>query len=201
VPLPGRGVQAPAFSPDGNRLYYQASGPGGLGSLDIWWVETRDDDWTNASNLGTPVNGPGIEGQPTLTDEGELYFIGSMEGVEFGRGIFRATQTDEGYQPPQALDGLINTPGIDFYPFVTADGKTLLFSSNRGYEGEELYIHVTHPTPDGGWTDPVNIHPLMGFPHTARFPSISPDGRFLFFLSGERYWWVDASVLDVKAKP
>jgi hypothetical protein len=40
LPLPGRAVQAPAFSADGSRFDFQAIGPGGLGSLDIWWVDS-----------------------------------------------------------------------------------------------------------------------------------------------------------------
>lgn len=195
LPLPGRGVQAPAFSPDGHRLYFQAAGSGGFGSLDIWWVDLRRGDWTTAVNIGRPVNSPGVEGQPTLTEAGELFYSGSMAGVEYGRGIFHALPVDGGYGVPQALGDAVNTPGIDFYPFVTPDGETLLFASNRGRTGEELTIHVSYRTPGDDWTEPVDVHPFMDFPRAARFPSISPDGRFLFFWSEGKIWWVDSGVL------
>jgi hypothetical protein len=201
LPLPGMAVQAPAFSADGSRLYYQAIGPGGLGSLDIWWVDAERGDWTTTVNIGPPVNGPGAEGQPTFDGDGDLFFTGSMEGVQFGRGIYLAARTKDGYSPPQALGEVINTPGIDYCPFVSADGKTLLFASNRGHAGEELYIHVAFRTPDGGWTEPVDLHPIMNHPQTACFPSISPDGRFLFFLSEGRIWWVDSAVIDMRGGP
>jgi hypothetical protein len=201
LPLPGVAVQAPAFSADGSRLYYQAAGPGSTGSLDLWWVDAQREDWENASNLGSPVNSPELESQPTLTGEGELYFTGSMNGVQFGRGIFRAAPANGGYSPPQALGKAINTPGIDYCPFVTVDGGTLLFASNRGHTGEKLFIHIALRTQSGGWSEPISIHPLMKHPQPARFPWVSPDGRFLFFLSQGQIWWVDADVLESRGEP
>jgi len=199
LPLPGAAVQAPAFSPDWSRLYYQAAAAGGAGGVDIWWVDARREEWTRAFNLGPPVNGPGLESQPTLTADGDLYFTGGMEGVEFGRGIYRALREAAGYSEPQALGPSINSPGIDYCPFITPDGATLLFASNRGHTGEELSLHIAFRTPDETWSDPVNLHPLIDFPNPARFPSLSPDGRHLFFLAEGRVWWVDAAALPSPA--
>ncbi len=198
LPLPGSGVQAPAFSPDGRRLYFQAKAPDGLGSLDIWWVDAEYEQWTAAVNLGAPVNGPGFDGQPTVTCDGEVFFAASMDGVGYGRGIFHARPKGAGFTRPEPVGGSINTPGIDTYPFISPDGDVLLFASNRGRSGEDLHIHVAFRSPDGSWTDPVDLHPLMNHPDPARFPSLSPDGRWLFFWSEGLFWWVDAAVIPTR---
>ncbi len=195
LPLPGRAVQAPAFSADGSRLYFQAAAEGGMGGVDLWSVDALSGHWNDAVNLGPPVNGPGLESQPTLTREGDLYFTGSMSGVGFERGIFVAARSAGVFLEPRPLPRSINSPGIDYCPFISPDGTMLLFASNRGHTGEELYLHATFRKPEGGWSEPINLHPLIHFSQPARFPSLSPDGRFLFFLADGRYWWIDVTAV------
>lgn len=195
LPLPGRAVQAPAFSPDGSRLYYQAVGEGGRGGLDLWWVDPLSGDWSHAVNLGVPVNGPGLQSQPAVSGQGDLFFTGSMPGVGFDRGIFFSEKEGDGFRTPQPLPAPINTQWIDYCPFISSDGKTLLFASSRGHEGEELFIHAAFRR-GKGWSEPLNLHSMMGYPGNARFPTLSPDGTALFFLAGGKFWWVDSTILQ-----
>ena len=195
LPLSGAAVQAPAFSPDGAKLYYQAGGGGSLGSLDLWWVDARDEAWTQPVNVGPPVNTPTLESQPTLAANGTLYFTAALEGVGFDRGIYRCVRTPTGYAAPEPLNATINSEAIDYCPYVAPDESYLLFASSRGHDGEELYLHAAFRTASGAWTAPVNFHDALAFPEPARFPWVSPDGKYLFFLSGGHIYWVDASVI------
>jgi len=44
------------------------------------------------------------------------------------------------------------------------------------------------------------IHDAVAFASPARFPSVSPDGKYLFFLSEGEIYWVDfAPVLELEA--
>ena len=195
VPLPGRGIQAPALSADGNRLYFQGVLEGGRGSADIWWTDRTDDGWGSPVPAGSTVNTDKLESQPTVSADGTLYFTGTQAGVGFNRGIFRSRWIDGAYTTPELLGEGINSPSIDYCPWIATDESYLLFASSRPRTEEVLYLHVTFRRADGSWTTPVNIHPAMNFSQPARSPSVSPDGRYLFFLSGGRVYWVDMAVV------
>jgi Tol biopolymer transport system component len=189
--LDGRGVQAPAFSADGRYLYYQAVREGGRGGLDIWRVERTRDGWATPVSIGSEVNTNELESQPSLTAEGVLYFTGTLEGVGFDRGIYRSPQINGEYGPRELLGGGINSEYIDYCPWIAADESFLLFASSRPEADERFHLHVSFRQRDGSWSEPVNIHSALGFDGEARFPSVSPDGRFLFFYSGGEAYWVD----------
>ena len=41
------------------------------------------------------------------------------------------------------------------------------------------------------------MHDALGYPGNARFPSISPDGKYLFFCGDDRnFYWVDIAAVD-----
>lgn len=189
--IPGRGVQAPAFSPDGRRFYYQAVMDGGEGGLDLWWLDRGPGGWGPPINPGRPLNSPGLESQPTVTREGTVYFTGQLEGSGMGRGIYRSRLGDGVFSEPELLDEEINSPFIDYCPWIAPDESYLLFASSRPESEEVLHLHVSFRREDGSWSEAVNIHGALGFSAPARFPTVSPDGRFLFFLSGDVVYWVE----------
>ena len=82
--------QAPCFSPDGNKIFYQVTRNGGYGNLDIWYVEKVGIGLSHPKNIGQPINSSKLESQPSFTKEGTIYFTGELEGVLANRGIYRA---------------------------------------------------------------------------------------------------------------
>jgi hypothetical protein len=68
----------------------------------------------------------------------------------------------------------------------STDGKTLIFSSNRprGKGGYDIYM--TRKLPNGNWGNTQNVESL----NTAgdeEYPSLSPDGKTLYFSSNGHY--------------
>ena len=181
--LEGRGVLAPAFSPDGTRLYYQ----------DIWWVRKEEDGWGTPVSAGPAVNTDRLESQPSLAADGTLYFTGTLEGAGLNRGIFRSGLVDGEYGPPELLGSGINSQYIDYCPWIAADESFLLFASSRPEAEEHMFLHVSFRQEDGSWSRPENIHSALGFQEEARFPSVSPDGRFLFFVAGDSAYYFRAA--------
>jgi len=194
--LTGRLVTAPSFSPDGQRLYYQAYDSIGYGSIDLWYLARTDSSWSAPQNPGAPPNSEQMDSQPCCCRNGTLYFTHSMEGVAWKRGIFRAEFRDGEYAPAEPLPAQINSPCIDYTPCIAPDEHYLLFASSRPLTEERLQLFITRRNADGSWTEPANIHAALQFPQTARFPQLSPDGKYLFFLSQGDVYWVSANVLN-----
>ena len=68
----------------------------------------------------------------------------------------------------------------DSTPFLTKDGKTLYFSSNKskGFGGTDIY--KANINRRGRWINIQNLGPEINTPGNELFPSISPDGRLFF---------------------
>ena len=71
----------PFLSVDGLRLYFSSDRPldntsNELKDYDIWYVErkTLKDEWSNAMNVGAPINTKDNEFYPSITLSNNLYF-------------------------------------------------------------------------------------------------------------------------------
>ncbi len=119
---------------------------------------------------------------PVLTaDEQTLVFtVLKPEGDE---DLFTSSFTGEGWAPPVSLSDAINTRDNEGTPTLSADGRTLVFTAcqgRKGYGSCDLYI--THKTGDD-WAAPENLGPVINTHYWESQPSLSADGRRLYFVS------------------
>jgi hypothetical protein len=65
-------------------------------------------------------------------------------------------------------------------------------------------IGISYRQPDGSWSAPVRLGPAVNTEAFERFPSLSRDGKFLFFIRSlsrqfvgdqAHFYWVDAKAL------
>jgi Tol biopolymer transport system component len=76
--------------------------------------------------------------------------------------------------------------GKDYYPSISADGKKLYFTScNRpgGFGEDDIWVSVWADT---GWGSTVNLGPNINTQERDLSPSISSDGKKLYFVSWGR---------------
>ena len=180
-------TQLPVFSPDGKKLFFSIDT--GSGWVTQYVVRT-DSGWSTPRTGGFLPNG-----SASFTRSGRAYFSAPMASGAWNTGLFTARYADDGYTDIVPLDETINIPGsITYTPFVTPDDRVLLFSSNRPLVGdkEDMHIHMSIRTGEGRWSVPRRISDIQ-----ARFPSISPDGKYLFFCGDDgNIYWVDADIID-----
>jgi Tol biopolymer transport system component len=135
---------APCISPNGLWLFFGSERPGGYGSADLWLTtrETVNDDWSTSVNLGFPVNSVLNEGVPSISADGLLlFFSGAAYGPFRSEGYghadlwvtMRAT-TSGPWSKPMNLGPNVNSPHYDVTPYISMDGSTLYFASNRDGE-------------------------------------------------------------------
>ncbi len=195
--IPGRSINAGNISGDARRIYFQALMDEGHGSLDIWYIQKTVEGWSDPINIESPVNTSKFEGQPSLTKDGTIYYVSSLEGSGWGRGIYRSKKVHDRYQKPVLLNENINTEYIDMYPCISPDGTFLLFSSSRpSMDEENLRIYVSFLSGDDVWSKPLNLNLHMEFDRSSRFPYISPDGKYMFFQSNSKIYWIDAEIIE-----
>jgi hypothetical protein len=180
-------TKEPLFSPDGKRLFFDLNAGNGWVTK---YVEKTEAGWSAPRSDGFLLNG-----SSSFTKSGGVYLSAGMKTRVWNTGIFEARYSTDGYSDVKPLDDTINVPrAIDYTPYVSPDGSFLLFSSNRPLisDKEDMYVHVSFRKSDGTWSTPRKISEIQG-----RFPSLSPDGKYIFFCGDDgNFYWVDKTVID-----
>jgi outer membrane protein OmpA-like peptidoglycan-associated protein len=131
-------------------LYFVSDRPGGYGGYDIYRTVMVDScNWCAPENLGPEINTAGNEKSPFIhTDSQTLYF--SSDGL-MGLGgydiFFTKLQDDGKWGKPKNIGYPINSEDDEVGFFVSTDGKTGYFASNKynGFGGWDLYAFDLYP--------------------------------------------------------
>ncbi len=177
------------FSPDGNRLYFTSDRPCLWDSSpknNIWYVERRDQGWSDPVILGPPVYLPEVrQGQVSMAANGTLYF-------RTGDDLYYSKSINGNFSEAVKLSEAINSPYAEGKPFVAPDESHLIFIRYDMPEsidgGRGLYISFRRE--DGSWTQAKNTN-IFG-----SLPKITPDGKFFFFSRGGDIYWADAKIIE-----
>jgi len=79
------------------------------------------------------------------------------------------------------MNGSINDGNTSVQPFISPDESYLIFCYFRpgGQGTADLYISIREE--NGNWSEAQNIGNVINTEMLERFPSVSPDGKYLFF--------------------
>ncbi len=173
----------PWLSPDGERLYFvsRRPGPGPSEALNVWVVERSPEGWTSPFTLGSPVTDQTVHA-PSVSGSGTIY----------ATGLIQLRNVGGQYSPAERL-----TPDITgSHPTVAPEEDFLVFSARRqgGFGGKDLYVIFRQP--DHSWTNPQNLGTDVNTSRGESSPTLSSDGRFLFFSRDGNVWWVDSAVIE-----
>jgi len=135
------------ISRDGLELYFDAfDRPGGCGSWDLWVTkrETRDAPWQKPQNLGEKVNSNVLDARPCLSADGLMLFFDSKQPGGYGEAdlyFTRRKTREDPWEKAINLGPFINTPAYEEIAYISADGSTLYFDSNRpdGYGDQDIW--------------------------------------------------------------
>lgn len=191
----------PFVSPDGNRIFFSSIRPvDGQPRLDAdtWMVERRfDGTWSEPINLGPAVNSPVDDLYPSVDADGNLYFGSERAGGQGGWDIWRSRYVNGSWQTAENLGPNINSPYWDFNPWITADGRMLVFTSlNRpdGYGMGDIYVSHLHR---GEWTPARNIGPPVNTAADEYHPAFSANMKEFYFVRHTYAPWVPGDIYTV----
>ena len=150
--------------------------------------------WGKPVNLGKNVNSEYFDSQPAITPDGSrLYFTSTRKGPNSsGRNKYEEMDIwycdwdddmDE-WKPAKNLEA-VNTRGKDCSPFICADGKTLIFSSDGhtpNYGGLDFY-YTTYSPSTRTWTKPENFGQPLNSKWDDQFITMPASGDIIYFSS------------------
>jgi hypothetical protein len=184
INLPGE--DTPVISADGLELFFDDSS---VSPSDLW-VATRPD---RASAFGPHTRVQGIisgsdEDPGSISQDGLTLYFGSNRVGNYD--LYQATRATR--QSPfgnvTSLGAGVNTTVLDNKPFVSADGLSVFYHRSAGSGGgtDHQLWSATRSSTLESFANPQNLGPLInGSPLIDTWrPSISADGRTLFFSDG-----------------
>lgn len=149
----------------------------------------KGDDRFVTMPLSDTVNRFIMQYFPVLTaDERMLFFTRRNGKTDRDTEDIVVSERDASgaFGPPVSLSPLINTPENEGTCTVSADGRQIIFTSCRGRAGfGNCDLFESRKTGDK-WSEPVNLGPGVNSSAWESQPSLSADGRVLFFVSDRR---------------
>lgn len=176
----------PVFHPDG-RLFFCSNRPlpneETASDYNIWFVSHNNDgSWSDPQALDTIVNSEANEFYPSFTNNGDIYYTCSKLGGKGAEDLWTSKFENGNFQKAINLGDSINTANFEYNAFIHPNGNYLMFTSHgwgEGMGGGDLYISFRKD--DGTWATPKNMGTKVNTSAFEFCPSLSPDGKTLFF--------------------
>ncbi|WND01792.1 hypothetical protein QGN29_09530 [Temperatibacter marinus] len=182
----------PFISHDGKRIYFTGH-DAEYGNNDIWYVERHQKSWGEAKKLVSPINEAEVF-DSNEAQNGDLFYTDIYKAK-----IYHAPKIDGKFPKKIELPieaGFHGFASLD-QDFIIADDR---HKENASRKDRDLYVYFK--TKDGSWSQPINMGQEVNSSFNETVPSLSPDGKYLFF---SRYneknglsnlYWVNASVIE-----
>ena len=185
----------PVLSSDGNTLYYTVANhpdnaAGKRDPGDIWYTQWVGDQWSAPVHAGKDLNDAGYNAVCGISADGnELVLLshydhsGSMARTQ---GISVSTRTQSGWSRPHNIQiPYFQNKGSKLSGAMAADNSAFIFSAETyGSKGvEDLYVSIRE---NGKWTEARNLGDVINTQFQELSPSLSEDGKTLYFSSNGR---------------
>ena len=121
----------PTVANDGT-VYYMSRRDDSLGKTDIYRSRNTDGKYAHAENVGAPINSAESDQDPFIAPDGS-YMVICLTGRDDSVGSYDLYVSFAGdgetWSAPVNLGEGVNTPGAEFRPYVSQDGKFLFYTA------------------------------------------------------------------------
>lgn len=158
-------------------------------SCDFAIPATADPKPYNPKNMGDQVNSEDMEYFPSISADGNtlVFTHRAMEGERKDEDFYvtkRDTATGE-WTKAQSLKGFLNTELNEGAQAITSNERIIYFAACERREGfGSCDIYASFYEGNGMWSKPVNLGDSVNTRMWESQPSISSDGRTLYFVRG-----------------
>jgi len=182
--------QAPMISPDGKTLYFTVSGhPGNAGGKkdpgDIWYSTWAGDHWGPPIHGGSVINDESYNTVIGFSHDGSRIFLGNHYHST-NQGISVAYRQGDGWSQPDYIRiPYFRNRSTYTFMYLSTAVEALVFSAEPfvGHGAEDIFVSLLK---DNQWTEPINVGPTINTRLQEWAPSLSADGKILYFSSNGR---------------
>lgn len=187
--------QSPVLTPDGKTLYltlrnHPQNIDGKRDPGDIWFATRVDDHWSELVHAGSVINDRAYNAVAGFSWDGtKMYLLSHYDdsGTARTQGISVSQKSSVGWSKPKNI----------FIPYfqnkssiqsghASANESIFIYSAETygSYGVDDLYVSVKGE--DGKWSEPKNLGSKINTQFQEVSPSLSADGKTLYFSSNGR---------------
>ncbi|WP_400191014.1 OmpA family protein [Hymenobacter sp. B81] len=145
----------------------------------------KDGSYGEPALISSAINSQFQEGAATISGDGKtLVFTSCNRPGSLGScDLYVSRRTGNAWSKPLNLGGRVNSAAWDSQPSLSADGRTLYFTSDRqGGRGQED-IYVTTLEASGQWSPARNLGAPVNTPGKDMAPFIHASGTTLYYVT------------------
>ena len=179
----------PVLTVDESKIIYTKRDNAGPSSDEDIYISTKiNGNWIPAQPISNSINTTFNEGACSISADGRMLIFTACEGRKsFGScDLYVTYRNGNNWSNPENLGDSINSRYWDSQPALSADGRTLYFSSNRPGGIGKRDIWVSKKT-ENGWSTPKNLGRPVNTEKDETTPFIHVNGKALFFSSDGHY--------------
>ncbi|MGB1216729.1 MAG: hypothetical protein ACPG5P_02575, partial [Saprospiraceae bacterium] len=171
----------PGLSADGEILFFTRVVKK---QEDIYFAERQGDGWSTAAPL-PGVNTLENEGNQSVSADGKyLVFTACNRRDGYGScDIYFSSFENGKWTAAQNIGGNINTGAWESQPSISADGRTLYFTTRRKGTIGKSDIFVSRRNEKNQWSKAQSVQGEINTKLEDQTPFIHPDGKTLYFKS------------------
>ncbi len=182
----------PVITADESEIYFTSRRKGNTGGNmdmalgdyyeDIYYSKKENGEWSEAENIGSPVNSEFHDATVGLSLDGQKLFIYRDNKKGIGN-ILMAEKKGKKWKDPEELPEPINSKNQETAACFSPDGNTIYFVSNRpdGIGGKDIYKSTKNK--DGKWGEAENLGRTINTIEDEDAVFLHADGKTLFFSS------------------
>ncbi|TYZ06331.1 OmpA family protein [Hymenobacter lutimineralis] len=175
----------PSITADNRFLLYTAR-PTAQSDEDLYLSRQNKDGTLGAPQpISAAINTQLNEGAGTISGDGKTLVFASCDrpGSVGNCDLFISRRTGNNWSKPRNLGKLVNSTAWDSQPSLSADGRTLYFTSDRrGGQGLED-IYMTMLQADGNWSPARNLGTPINTAGKDMAPFIHASGTTLYYVT------------------
>ncbi len=181
----------PLISADGKLLVFTSRRKGNMGgfiedmgmySSDVYFSVLKDTGWSKAKSVGAAINTEWDEECVGLSADGNFMLI-FLDNIDASSDIASSTLKGKTWQKSMLVEPPVSTKNIETSASMSLDGSTIYFASERKgtFGGSDIFMSKRKD--DGAWGEPTDLGSVINSRYDEDAPSISIDGKTLYFSS------------------
>lgn len=141
----------------------------------------KKETWERPTNITKQLGGFNRFYSNSITGDGRTLILFMDDGDD--GNLYYSHRNDTSWTHIKSVGKYVNSIYWESFGFITPDGNTMYFSSNRpGGEGE-LDVWTSRKIHDGSWERPVNCGNIINTPYDENTPYFNQDENALLFSS------------------
>ncbi len=168
----------PVVSMDDSTLIYMADQPV---NRTIIIIHRTKDGWTDPRSINEEIGSEGDCYPTCLSFDGKELFL--VKRNYEGSDIYVSFRKGDRWTRMVSLNNHINTDYFETHAFITNNGKSMFFTSDRPGGQGAMDIWVSETTTQGDWGPPRNLGPKINSHYNEETPFLTENSKKLYFSS------------------